>query len=56
MGYGKKKMGDGTKVKMSGYGHGGYVSDAMKDRAQGFGVQNPSNSPFTCGSKKKRKK
>jgi len=56
MGYGKKKMGDGTKVKMSGYGHGGYVSDAMKDRAQGFGIQNPSSSPFTCGSKKKKRK
>jgi|TARA_R100000081_G_scaffold81397_1_gene48719 hypothetical protein len=78
MGYGKKRMGDGTKtngstnsdiqskvnaaykrrrkVKTSSYGHGGYVSDAMKDRAQGFGIQNPSSSPFTCGSKKKKRK
>ena len=56
MGYGMKKMGDGTKMKMSSYGHGGYVTDAMKDRAQGFGIQNPSSSPFTCGSKKKKRK
>ena len=56
MGYGKRKMQDALNTKMPGYGHGGYVSDAMKDRAQGFGIQNPSSSPFTCGSKKKKRK
>jgi len=42
-----KKMGTGGAYKKMG--HGGYMTDAQKDRAQGFGIQNPSQSNFSCG-------
>ena len=41
-----KKMGMGGSYKKMG--HGGYMTDAQKDRAQGFGIQNPSKSNFSC--------